>query len=158
MKLYEIDAALENCAIFDETTGEVIELDYDAIRELVMERDAKLENIACWIKSLNAEAEAVKTEKLKLQKRQQTLETRADGLKQFLQAELAGEKIKTGRVSVSYHTTRNVVDIKDAEMVPADFMVVRKIEPDKTALKNAILAGEIIDGVQLVDKVSIVIK
>ena len=48
MKLYEIDEAILNC--IDLETGEII--DTEQLDKLTMEREAKLENVACWIKEL----------------------------------------------------------------------------------------------------------
>ena len=48
MKLYEIDEAILNC--IDTETGEII--DADQLDKLTMERDTKIENVACWIKDL----------------------------------------------------------------------------------------------------------
>ena len=59
MTIYEIDQAIMNCV--DAETGEII--DTERLDKLQMERDAKLENVACWIKDLKAEAEALKAEK-----------------------------------------------------------------------------------------------
>ena len=65
MKLYEIDNAILDC--IDLETGEVI--DTERLDALNMERDAKVENVACWIKDLMAEANAIKVEKLALAQR-----------------------------------------------------------------------------------------
>ena len=54
MNLYEIDAAITAC--IDPETGEV--LDEEALNALHMERSAKVESVALWIKNLNAEAAA----------------------------------------------------------------------------------------------------
>ena len=54
MKLYEIDEAILNC--IDLETGEII--DTEQLDKLTMEREAKLENVACWIKELKAEADS----------------------------------------------------------------------------------------------------
>ena len=58
MTIYEIDQAIMECV--DLETGEII--DTEQLDKLQMERDAKLENVACWIKDLKAEAEALKAE------------------------------------------------------------------------------------------------
>ena len=63
MNLYEIDQEIMNCV--DMETGEII--DPARLDELQMDRDIKIENIACWIKNLYADAEAFKTEKQSLQ-------------------------------------------------------------------------------------------
>ena len=59
MPLYEIDQSIK--ALVDPETGEL--LDYEAFARLQMEREAKLENIALWIKDLRAKAEEIKAEK-----------------------------------------------------------------------------------------------
>ena len=58
MKLYEIDAAIMEC--IDLETGEIV--DADRLTALQMEREQKLENVALWIKDLDAEAKALKAE------------------------------------------------------------------------------------------------
>ena len=52
--LYEIDESIK--ALIDEETGEIA--DFEAFEALNLERDAKLENIALYIKDLKADAEA----------------------------------------------------------------------------------------------------
>ena len=59
MTLYEIDKAIMECV--DLETGEII--DTEQLDKLTMEREAKLENVACWIKELKVEAEALKAGK-----------------------------------------------------------------------------------------------
>lgn len=56
--LYEIDADIVNC--IDTETGEI--LDFDSLDALNMERDAKIEGVALYVKQLQAEAEAIKAE------------------------------------------------------------------------------------------------
>ena len=55
--LYEIEEQILNCV--DLETGEII--DEEALANLSMERDTKVENIALWIKNLLAEAKKRKT-------------------------------------------------------------------------------------------------
>ena len=80
MNLYDIDAKIMECV--DVETGEII--DEDMLNALTMERDAKVENIALWIKNLKAEAEALKVEKDAFAKRQKTAENQMNSLKQYL--------------------------------------------------------------------------
>ena len=72
MTIYEIDNEIMNCV--DMETGEVI--DTDKLNDLQMERDAKIENVALWIKELKAEAEAIKNEKQALADRQRVAENK----------------------------------------------------------------------------------
>ena len=56
MNLYDIDKAILSCV--DMETGEII--DAEKLDELKMEKEQKIRNIACWVKELKAEAEALK--------------------------------------------------------------------------------------------------
>ena len=109
MKLYEIDNAILDC--IDTETGEVI--DIDKLNELQLERDTKIENVACWIKDLKAEAEAIKAEKLALAERQKAAENKAESLKKWLAYALDGEKFSTARCSVSFRKTESVEVTED---------------------------------------------
>ena len=60
--LYEIDQEILDCV--DLETGEI--LDTEKLDALQMEREAKLEGVALWVKDLKAEAAAVKEEADKL--------------------------------------------------------------------------------------------
>ena len=64
--LFEIDQAI--LATIDFETGEI--LDTDALEALQMEREAKLENIALWVKNLMSDAAAYKAEKEAFEKRE----------------------------------------------------------------------------------------
>ena len=158
MKLYEIDNAILNC--IDTETGEVI--DIDKLNELQLERDTKIENVACWIKDLKAEAEAIKAEKLALAERQKAAENKAESLKKWLAYALDGEKFSTARCSVSFKKTEAVEVTEcglEALMKEHDELLTYKApEPDKKAIKQAIKDGLNVDGVQLVQNVSTIIK
>lgn len=159
MKLYEIDNAILECIDFE--TGEII--DIDKLNELQMERDAKLENVACWIKDLKAEAEAIKAEKQKLAERQKSAENKAESLKKWLAYALQGEKFKTAKCSVSFRNTETVeVTEEGLENLMRggknELLTYKQPEPNKTAIKQAIKAGLNVQGVQLVQNVSTIIK
>ena len=85
MNLYEINSKLESAfmACIDPETGEVIG-DTAELDALQIQRDEKVENIACLIKNLKAEAEAIQNEERKLKSRRQACENHADWLKKYL--------------------------------------------------------------------------
>ena len=146
MTLYEIDNEIMNC--IDEETGEIIDL--ERLEALEMERDRKISNVACWIKDLKAEAEAIKAEKQALEKRQKAAENKAESLKQWLQTVLEGEKFKDARCSISYRRSERVV-FEDGFLLnslPAQFRKVT-IEPKKTEIKDYLKTGATIDGVRI---------
>lgn len=93
MNLYEIENEILNCV--DMETGEIV--DIKKLESLQMERDQKIENIGCWIKNLLSDAEALKSEKENLAKRQKVAESKAASLKEYLSRYLDGEKFKSAR-------------------------------------------------------------
>ena len=158
MKLYEIDNAILDC--IDLETGEVI--DTERLDALNMERDAKIENVACWIKDLKAEAEAIKAEKLALAERQKVAENKVESLKKWVAYALGGQKFSTAKCAVSFRNTESVEVTEEgleALMKEHDELLTYKApEPNKKAIKDAIKDGLSVAGVQLVQNVSTIIK
>ena len=100
MNLYEIENEILNCV--DMETGEIV--DIKKLESLQMERDQKIENIGCWIKNLLSDAEALKSEKENLARRQKVAESKATSLKEYLSRYLDGEKFKSTRVAISFRS------------------------------------------------------
>ena len=157
MKLYEIDNAIYECVNED---GEVI--DPEKLEELQMERDKKIECIACWIKDLAAEANAIKEEKLKLEARQKVAENKVKSLKSYLAYALQWASFRTAKVSVSFKKTESVEvtpdGLENLKAMRDDLLKYKEPEPDKTAIKQALKSGLSVRGVQLVQNTSIIIK
>lgn len=155
MKLYEIDAAILEC--IDLETGEVI--DEERLTALNMERDNKISNVLCWVKDLKAEAEAIKTEKMNLAKRQQVCENQVASLTRWLEFALNGEKFKDARSAVSYRKSSGVIFTEDFDVnaLPEEFKKTT-VEPRKTELKNAIKAGTEFAGVVLEERTNMIIQ
>ena len=159
MTIYEIDNEIMNC--IDMETGEVI--DTEKLNELQMERDAKIENVALWIKELKAEAEAIKNEKQALAERQRVAENKAESLKNWIAYALNGEKFKTAKCSISYRNSESVeVTEEGLEALMRDhedLLTYKAPEPNKKAIKDAIKNdGLTVAGIQLVQKTSTIIK
>ena len=163
MTLYEIDSAILACV--DQETGEII--DPEALDALQMERDKKLENVACWVKDLRAEAEALKNEIAVLSARKKSAENKAERLKAWLGEALEGEIFKTSKVRVSYtHSTKltvtdeqSVVDfIQSHYQDPEEFLKYTQPEIRKDAVKAEIKMGVQIPGVCVEQTESVVIK
>ena len=158
MKLYEIDNAILDC--IDLETGEVI--DTERLDALQIERDAKIENVACWIKDLRAENEAIKSEKQKLDSRRKVNDNKIESLMGWLNYALNGTKFKTGKCAISFRTSESVEVTEEgleALMKEHDELLTYKaLEPNKKAIKDAIKDGLSEAGVQLVQNVSTIIK
>lgn len=158
MTIFEIDNEILNC--IDEETGEVI--DIEKLNELNLEREAKIENVACWIKELKAEAEAIKQEKLTLEERQKQAENKSESLKKWLAYVLEGEKFKTAKCSVSFRKTE-AVEVTDEGLENLmkehdELLTYEAPKPNKKAIKDALNDGLNVQGVQLVQNISTIIK
>lgn len=161
MTLYEIDKTImeviNNGFAFDEETGEIT-FDTSNLEALQLERDTKVENIACWIKNLKADIDGLKEEEKALKERRSVKENKIENLEKYLMLALNGEKFETSRVAISYRKSQ-VVEIADGVNLPEEYTRTKTtVEPDKTALKNALKGGAVIEGVELIEKNNITIK
>ncbi len=168
MNLYEISAnyraLLEAIEIGDIPEDAVA----DTLEAVEGELDAKIENVACYIKNLAAEADALKTEADKLTERRKAKQAHVDRLRRYLHDALtaAGErKVETPRAVVRIQKTAPSVRIAD----DAEFIKWAKLERDdllnyaapainKTAIKEAIKDGQTIPGAVLKAGETVVIK
>lgn len=161
MNLYEIDQQI--LALVDMETGEI--MDYDAFAELKMARDEKIENMALWYKDLTAEAAAIRAEEVNLAARRKACENKAERLKAYLSDLLAGDKFKTPRVACSFRAAKSLQIQDEAEFIRAmetgqhfEYLTYKAPTVNKTAITNAIKAGQVVPGAELVEKKSISIK
>lgn len=160
MKLYEIDQAIEAC--IDWETGEI--LDSKALDALQMERTAKLEGVACWIKNLEAEADALKAEKENLAKREKAARNKAERLKNWLAYALNGEKLTTAKAAISFRKSE-AVEIPNPDLFVVwastehnSLLKYSQPEPRIKAIKEALKAGVMIPCARLVERQNIQIK
>lgn len=165
MTIYEIDKAIAACLDYD--SDEVIDLETGEIMQLEalqMERTQKLENVACYIKNLTAEADAIKAEKDALAKREQNARKKMDKLKEWLANQLQGAKLATPRAAVTFRKSEKVevLDSKAftdwAEVWHDDLLTVKPPEINKTAVKALLKTGEELPGVKLTQTQNIQIK
>lgn len=157
--LYELDALIESLLEQeDPETGELL-CDMEKLEAVLMERDAKIENIALYIKNKTAEAEAIKAEKLALEKRQKSAANKAERAKGFLEEYLKGQKFSTPKVAVSYRKSE-AVDLTARFWNTASNGRFMKYIPEanRTAIKEALKNGEMIPGAEIVTKQNIQIK
>ena len=163
MTLYEIDKSIEALVnAVDPDTGEIT-VDNEALDALLMERDAKVENIACCIKNLTADAKALKEEETVLSYRRKTTEKKVERLKDYLTYALQGEKFQTAKCAVSFRKS-SAVEVDDCFVEWAqtsgneELLRYKEPEVNKTAVKERLTGGEAFDFARLVQNTSITIK
>lgn len=158
MKLYEI--ANDYLALVEAIENEEIpeEAIADTLEAITAEFEDKADNIACLMKSLNAEALAIREEEKKLAKRRQQKERVAERLKEYLSDTLQ----RAGIASVE--TTRNKITFRKSEPLDINDEVFFKWATDngrfdllsysaptanKTEIKKAIKNGTVIEGAEI---------
>ena len=162
MRLYEIVEQLESLLMLesgnfvDASTGEI--LTKEAVDDLEMAKEEKIENCLLFVKNMNAEADMIDAEIKKLTARKKACENKAAWCKDYVQNILNGEKFKTARVAVSY-TKRDKVEFSgDIYKVPDEFLKYEEPKLKKTEIAKALKAGQEIYGCSLVPSVSMNIK
>ena len=152
--LYDIQRGITDCV--DEETGEVI--DFEKLSALTMELSEKIENIALWIKNLEADAEAFKKEEEAFEERKKAAANKAESLRRYLDTALNGQKFATERVSVSFRSSKAVQIAENTEL-PAEY-IKTKVEkmPDKKKIGDALKNGIAVPGCALVTNRNIQIK
>lgn len=147
MRLYEINAAMaELLSQVDEETGELLCSPED-LDQLQMDRQDALEGIALAIKNDEAEAAAIRAEEQALAKRRERLESKAARTRAFLADMLRGDTLRTPRVVISYRKSETVELDDEFWLAPdARFLTQPKPKENRTEIKKALKAGEVVPG------------
>ena len=165
-KLYEINRSIEELleTVTDPETGEIC--DMDALDDLLLEKEQKIESVILYYKDVMAEADAIGDEMNVLNQRYERLRTTADGLKGYINNALCGEKFKTARCEVSYRKSVSV-DVDDwfcdwaylqNEDMSEYITHTESDKPNKAAIKQALKDGKQLEHCRLVEKQNISIK
>lgn len=166
MKLYELAndylalvEAIENNEIPEEAIADTLEAITAGIED-------KADNIACLLKNLDAECNAIKAEEVRLAERRKAKEKSLERIKQYLSETLqrAGlDKIETARNRITFRKSESVeVDedafIEWAEIHRDDLLTYSAPKINKTEVKKALKDGIEIVGAELRIKSNIQIK
>ena len=164
-KLYEINKSIEDLlnAITDPESGEVT--DPEALDNLLLEREEKIESVILYYKDVNAEITAINAEIFALNERSEKLERTAEGLKQYLTKALEGQNFKTAKCEVKHRKSESVdVDPEFIEWAKGTFnweVMTYHPEsyiPNKTAIKKILKSGGELEHCRIVEKDNISIK
>lgn len=136
----------------------------DTLESLGGELEVKATNVAMFIRNLEANADAIKAAEAAMYARRKALENKVERIKTYLLDNMMRTgitKIECPYFKLSVVDNPESVVIDSLTAVPAEFM--RQPEPpppapDKVALKEALKAGKVIDGIRLERKKSLRIK
>lgn len=162
MKLYEIrheiTELLERGFDIDLDTGEVLDIG-PKLDALQMDEREKLENIALYIKGLNAEAAAIREEEKTLAERRRTKESRAERLHDYISAHMIVadiDALETARVRLSFRKS-TATEIDESVFRPwaekcGDYLRYKPAEVDRKLVTEALKAGADIPGARLAER------
>ena len=167
MKLYEIAAeyknfleAVENGEIPEEAINDTLE----GITAILEE---KADNIACMIKNMIAEVEAIKGEEEKLKARRTVKEKQIERITKYLSDTLLLNncpKIETARNKITFRESKSVKIENDASFIEwaikngDEYLTYKDPTINKTEIKKALAAGIEVVGASLESKQNIQIK
>ena len=135
----------------------------DTLEGLSGELEVKAQNVAYFIRNLEATVDAITAFEVQQKERRKAYERRAEGLRRYLQSCMEGAgitKIEGPGVVLSFRKSSAVV-IDEPGLVPAEFM--RQPEtpppaPDKKAIADAIKAGLEVPGAHVESRQNLQIK
>lgn len=164
MNIYELNQAFNNLQEVLENTEEqdVKELIKKSMEEVQEQTTTKIENLIKYIKNLEAEAVAIAEERKRLQSREKTLDNKITGAKEYLKditSQSEAKKIKAGIFNVSIRKNASSINVVNLEVIPAKYKnTVTTVAADKKAIKEALKNGEVVEGVELKQSESLIIK
>lgn len=154
--LYELSDRYQRLLeMADEVDPETFEHTLEALEGSI---EHKAENIAKVIRSMEAEAKALRDEEKRLADRRRARENKIQWLKEYLQENMEATGIKRvdGDVlSVRLQKNNPAVNITDEAVIPKDFFIEQEPKIDKKRLLQALKDGQTIAGVTLVQKRSL---
>lgn len=161
-KIYELNEQIKACIQYDAEhvvnteDGEILNL--QQFEALQMERDAKVEGLACYIKNKLAEAEAIYAEINVLSYRAGAMKKEAERCKAYLAGALYGEKFETPRCKITWRKSE-ICNVLNIDAVPEVFKRTKvTVDADKTAIKKAIKSGMDIPGAEVIQKLNMTLK
>lgn len=167
MKLYEIAndyealiEAIESGEIPEEAIADTLE----GIEALL---EDKADNIACLIKNLKADVQAMRAEELNLADRRKSKESQIERLTTYLSETLQRvgvSKMETVRNKISFRKSESVLVSDEGAFIAwamenrDDLLTYKDPAINKTAIKKALSSGEEIEGAVIENKLNIQIK
>jgi len=165
MKLYEISQDYINFMTQLEN-GDIPEIAVnDTLQAIQGDFNSKADNIACLIKSLTADAIAIKKERDKLYEREKTKKAQAERLSKYLLQEMQAinkNKLETPRNVISLRKSKSIkVDenfIDWAKGNNADLLTFKEPSANKSAIKDLIKSGQEVPYCKLIENQNLTIK
>ena len=162
MTLFEMNAEVERLMnqMCDPETGEINEEIYDALQQLEIDRDEKVDDWCYFLKQKKAELDAAKSILDNAKERYEQMESTYKRLRGRFEVLMEGEKFKSAYNSVFYRTNESVVldEGIDVRNVDDEYLVYSEPKLDKNKAKAAMKLGEHVKGLHMEESTSMIIK
>lgn len=148
MNLYELSQnylAVQDMDLEPETLKDTL----DSIEEAI---EVKAENIAKWIRNLEADKKAFEEEEKRFKEKKQAADNRIKSLKLYLEdnMRLTGKtKFKAGFFSFAIQNNPPSVEVFDEALIPKQFLIAQPVKIDRAGIKELLKAGEEVPGAEL---------
>ena len=148
MNLYELSQnylAVQDMDLEPETLKDTL----DSIEEAI---EVKAENIAKWIRNLEADKKAFEEEEKRFKEKKQAADNRIKSLKLYLEdnMRLIGKtKFKAGVFNFSIQNNPPSVEVFDEALLPERFLIEQPPKIDRAGIKELLKAGEEVPGAEL---------
>ena len=148
MNLYELSQnylAVQDMDLEPETLKDTL----DSIEEAI---EDKAENIAKWIRNLEADKKAFEEEEKRFKEKKQAADHRIKSLKLYLEdnMRLTGKtKFKAGFFSFAIQNNPPSVEVFDEALIPKQFLIEQPVKIDRAGIKELLKAGEEVPGAAL---------
>lgn len=148
MNLYELSQnylAVQDMDLEPETLKDTL----DSIEEAI---EVKAENIAKWIRNLEADKKAFEEEEKRFKDKKQAADNRIKSLKLYLEdnMRLTGKtKFKAGFFSFAIQNNPPSVEVFDEALIPKQFLIEQPVKIDRAGIKELLKAGEEVPGAEL---------
>ena len=121
----------------------------DSIEEAI---EVKAENIAKWIRNLEADKKAFEEEEKRFKEKKQAADNRIKSLKQYLEdnMRLTGKtKFKAGFFSFAIQKNRPSVEVFDEALIPKQFLIEQPVKIDRAEIRELLKQGIKVPGAEL---------
>ena len=150
MNLYELTDSYLKVLELIEAGEENLDDTLESINDTI---EVKAENYAKIIRNLEGNVNMLKAEIERLNSRKKSIEGNVDRLKENLKQAMiltGKEKIKTGLFNITVANNPVALNVFDESKIPENFFTYETIKKmDKSAIKDLLKAGQVIEGAEL---------
>jgi len=163
MKLYKIAEKFNDILELINEDGELNQDTVQALDDIESEFEEKAIAVASYVKSLEAEQEAIQQAINSMRARQDSLSTKSEQLREYLQFNL--QRLSINEISSSPYFKIKIkqcpesIDVFDETAIPAEFVREKTVTSiDKIKIKEAIKDGIDVPGASIQRKLKLEIK